>query len=146
VTIGVYSGAVFVNSGGLIVGASASIEVRRESDGVLASIFSDNAGASPLGNPFNADSNGRFSFFAAGLPPLGYMITITKDATSFQVRNQAIGTAQHADITPYGVNIIGAADAAQLVALLGYTEKFAKLEQLERLIRRGRMYAAQNLV
>lgn len=47
--------------------AGASIEVRTDAGGMgLSSLFSDRAGAVPIGNPFTADSNGFASFYVAG--------------------------------------------------------------------------------
>ena len=54
---------------------SAQVTVRLgSSSGALASLFSDNAGATPITNPFNADTNGFARFFAA---PGVYWISIT---------------------------------------------------------------------
>lgn len=51
-----------VNSSGDVVGAAA-VEVRLKSDDSLATIYSDETG-SALANPFTADANGRFEFWA----------------------------------------------------------------------------------
>lgn len=102
--LAIYSSAAFTNTSGVAVAASASVEVRREDTGALASIFSDVDGLNALANPFNADANGRFSLYAAGLS-LGYKITVTKDAVSHVLRHQAIGTAAQIDLpTPAGVS------------------------------------------
>lgn len=50
-------------AGNIIPGASVS--VYKESDGLLATIYSDRAGAVPLGNPFTADASGFAGFHAA---------------------------------------------------------------------------------
>lgn len=48
-------------------GVAASIEVRLEVPGQpLAALYSDRAGATPLGNPFTAGSDGSFGFHVAG--------------------------------------------------------------------------------
>jgi hypothetical protein len=94
-TLGIYSSASFVDdSGRPALAGSALVEVRRESDGALASIFSDRAGTSALGNPFVADSEGNFSFYAGALPE-GYKVTVTSGSSSMSLRNQPIGTAQY---------------------------------------------------
>lgn len=54
-----------VDASGNIV-PSASVEVRSESSGLLAQLYSDRAGTTPIGNPFNADANGFASFYVAG--------------------------------------------------------------------------------
>ena len=93
---GVYSGAaLYMNAGAFQPAAGASIEVRREVDNALATIFSDAAGT-PLANPFSADANGNFAFAAAGLA-LGYKVTVTKDAFTKILRNVQVGTAGELD-------------------------------------------------
>lgn len=95
--LGIYNGVAFINStSGPQFAANASIEVRRESDAQLASIFSDRAGVAPLSNPFNADTEGRFEFYAAGIDD-GYSVKVTKDLETYTLNNQPIGTAQERD-------------------------------------------------
>lgn len=98
-TMGIYSSAAFKSASGLSVGALAAVEVRREIDGVLASIFADRAGVTPLTNPFNADSTGRFNFYAAGLAD-GYRIDVTSGAETYTLRYQPIGMLQYLDEAP----------------------------------------------
>lgn len=88
------NGFAFKLSGETVVRApSASIEVRREDTGALASIYSDEAGTTPIANPSAfADSNGRFRFYAAGLVR-GYRIDITDGGFSASYRNVPVGTA-----------------------------------------------------
>lgn len=45
--------------------ANASVEVRKESDGALATIYSDRAGTTSISNPTTADANGFVQFYAA---------------------------------------------------------------------------------
>lgn len=106
-----YSSATFITSGGLAVGANASIEVRAEDSGSLAALFSDEAGTVPLANPFNADSQGFFVFYVAGRDR-GYQVKSTKDAEVRTLRNQAIGTAAQLDASTVGKGVIQAVDAA----------------------------------
>lgn len=114
-----YSSAAFTNAAGVAVAANATIEVRREIDGALATIWSDDAGASAIAQPgFVADSNGRFTFYAAGSLG-GYRIAVTKDAVTHTVFHQPIGTAGEVDVTAYTATFLGAADNAAMMTLLG---------------------------
>jgi hypothetical protein len=102
-----YSSVAFTLTGGLAVAPSATIEVRKELDGTLASIFSDKDGASPISQPgFVADANGRFTFYAAGIFE-GYKITITKNAEIVILRNVMV-----VDAGAKGVALMAAATTA----------------------------------
>ncbi|NIQ01601.1 MAG: hypothetical protein GWM98_15450 [Nitrospinaceae bacterium] len=95
--LGIYNGVAFTTTNGDVqVANAASIEVRREDTGALASIFSDRAGGTPLSNPFNADGEGRFEFYAAGLDQ-GYQVKVTKDAETYTLNNQPVGLARELD-------------------------------------------------
>jgi len=96
--LGNYSSVAFstVNSTVKVL-SNASVEVRKESDGLLASIFSDRAGVSPLANPFTTDAQGRFEFYAAGIAD-GYRVKVTKGSESHTLNNQAVGTLQERDV------------------------------------------------
>ncbi|MCH8172656.1 MAG: hypothetical protein IIA70_05020 [Proteobacteria bacterium] len=95
--LGIYSSTAFTLTGvDVKVAANASIEVRREDTGALASIFSDRAGGAGLANPFTADGEGRFNFYAAGLAE-GYQVKVTKDAESLTLNNQPVGLLQELD-------------------------------------------------
>jgi hypothetical protein len=109
--LAVYTSAAFSTASGLAVGASAEIEVRRESDGALASIFSDVDGTTPLANPFNADSEGRFAFYASGIAG-GYRVKVTKGAEVHTLRHQAIGTAAQVDYGAAGKAVLEASAVA----------------------------------
>jgi len=98
-SLGVFNSAAFTTAGGLTFGAAATIEVRKEFDGQLATIFSDVNGTAQIAQPgFVADAQGRFKFYAAGVQS-GYMITVTKagGGESWTLRNVPIGTAQYLD-------------------------------------------------
>lgn len=103
-TLAVCNNAALTSQSGLAVSALATIAVRRESDGVLASIFSDRDGLVPISQPgFAADAFGRFAFYAAGLLG-GYRITVTDAASpglSYTLRNVAIGTAAQLDVESF---------------------------------------------
>lgn len=78
-------------SGNIVTGAS--IEVRRESDNGLATLYSDRAGASPIANPFT-DSTGTGRFHAAGN---AYKVTATKGAFTRSFRYVPVGLAGESD-------------------------------------------------
>lgn len=52
-----------VVSGDVQIMSEASVEVRRSSDNALVSLFSDAAGASPLGNPYTTGTDGQITFY-----------------------------------------------------------------------------------
>lgn len=81
------------SQGNVIVGPN--VEVRRESDNALVSLFSDRAGATPRGNPFVGGGDGLIDFHVAGG---AYKITITKGSFSRTLRYVAIGTYAELDI------------------------------------------------
>lgn len=76
--------------------ANATITVRRESDGGLATIYSDRAGATPKSNPFTITSgdNGLVAFYAAGN---AYKVTAVSGAFTAELRYKGVGTAQEYD-------------------------------------------------
>lgn len=75
----------------------ASITVRREVGGSpLASIYSDRDGATPLGNPFTATTEGFAAFHAAGG---AYRIDASLGGFSRTWRYVGIGTSQEFDAT-----------------------------------------------
>lgn len=86
-TYGIWQGAVQDTYGNALV--SASVEVRRESDNGLATVFSTRTGTS-LTNPFTSDSNGMATFYAA---PGLYKITVTKGSSSRILRYVNVGIA-----------------------------------------------------
>lgn len=86
-----YNYLITDDSGNVVTGAS--IEVRRESDNVLATLYSDRAGASPIANPFT-DSTGTGRFHAAGA---AYKVTATKGALTRSFRFVAVGLAAEQD-------------------------------------------------
>ncbi len=124
---GIYNSNAFKNASGVQVVASANVEVRRESDSGLASIFSDRAGtagiaqvAYPGTTGFKADANGYFEFFAEGIDG-GYQVRVYSDDLVFDktVRYQATGTARERDASSFGASVMSAADKAAALALLG---------------------------
>ena len=92
---------------GFILGG-ASIDVRLESSGELATIFSDQTGAA-LSNPFTAGADGLARFYAdAGV----YKITATHTLVSSSFRNQQLGNAASRDVGISAENLVRYADAA----------------------------------
>lgn len=80
------------NDAGDVLG-SASVEVRDESTGALAVIYSSSTGAA-LGNPFTAGVDGLARFYAAAG---SYKITATSGTNTATYRHQPLGTSQYAD-------------------------------------------------
>ena len=86
--------ATIVDDAGNVIPA-ASIEVRREIGGQpLAPLYSDRLGATPIGNPFDADADGFAAFHVAGG---AYQIVATSGVFSRTWRYVAIGTAAELD-------------------------------------------------
>jgi hypothetical protein len=122
-----YSSAAFTSSTGVAVAPSASIAVRREDTGALASIWSDEAGASPLANPFTADpSDGSFTFYATGLRR-GYQVEASSAGKLARARNQPIGIAAQLDASAYGESLINAASDARAAEVLKSGRKLSML-------------------
>jgi hypothetical protein len=110
--LAIYRSAVFSTVAGLALAPSATITVKRESDGALAAIFSDEAGLVPKANPFTADAvTGAFEFYCVGLDR-GLWVRSQFNAEIVDARNQACGRAAMFDATAYGATIMGAADSA----------------------------------
>lgn len=85
------------------VQSGASVEVRSEVTGNLATIYSDRDGADQITNPITADANGFAAFHALGG---AYRITATKGAFSVTWRYVGVGTGGEKDFgdifTPRG--------------------------------------------
>ncbi len=71
----------------------ATVEVRKESDGLIAAIFSDRAGASPMANPFTT-LDGNVAYHVAGG---AYKVTATFGPYTKEFRYVAVGTLGEAD-------------------------------------------------
>lgn len=92
---------------------AASIEVRDETSGLLALLFSDRAGAVPLGNPFSADAGGFAGFFTEGG---AYRIAATSGVITGIRRYEPIGTAQELDFVPGAAAFLNVGTTAGTVA------------------------------
>src|SRR5690554_1281733 len=62
--LAVWQRTIVDEEGNVIPGAE--VEVRREEDGSLATLYADRAGETPLANPLAADMSGFVRFFAQG--------------------------------------------------------------------------------
>ena len=94
--LAIYTSAAWTANGGIEPAAGATVEVRSESTGGLASLFEDRDGSSGLDNPFTADAQGRFAFFVAGG---AYRVKATdEEGNSHTMEYQAVGTAQSRDV------------------------------------------------
>lgn len=82
----------------------ASITVLTEAAGnALAALKSDRLGATPLGNPFNADGNGFAAFHVVGG---SYRITATLGAFSKEFRYVGVGLSSETDGTQPGTGFL----------------------------------------
>ena len=133
--LGIYNSNAFKNvSGAAQIAASANVEVRRESDSALASIFSDRAGTTPIvqvaypgTNGFKTGANGDFQFFAAGLSG-GYQVRVYTDDLTLDktLRYQRTGTAGELDADPFWAAVLATATAAAARLALGFAAIAAK--------------------
>jgi hypothetical protein len=80
----VMQGVVQDSSGNAV--ASPTVEVRRESDNGLASLFSDRAGTTAIGNSFTGNADGTFRCYATPVSQ-GYKLTATSGALTVTLRN-----------------------------------------------------------
>ena len=82
-----------VNQDGSVI-SNAEVEVRRHSDGGLASLYSTRTGTGGLLNPYETDTNGLFEFFlVAG----AYEVTVTAPGFEAVYPYVAVGTAGEYD-------------------------------------------------
>jgi hypothetical protein len=111
---------------------NASVEVRSEDTGNLVQLYSDRAGASPIGNPFNADSNGFARFYVVGG---AYKITASAGSSSLDPwRHVPVGLFQERDtITAVDVAFDPTATGIPVDAV---TMQLA-IEDLDRRLREG---------
>ena len=87
-------------NGNVIV--APNVDVRRESDSGLATLYSDRNGSVPLGNPFVGDGDGLIAFHVTGG---AYKITVTKDSFSRVFRYVGVGTGSEADTLAAGSGV-----------------------------------------
>lgn len=103
--LGVCNGIAYNLSGSTPqIAPNAVIEVRREDNGALASIFSDEAGTTPITNPSDfTGANGIFTFYAVGISR-GYSVKVTDGAASYTLHNVPVGTAGQIDLPAIGTD------------------------------------------
>jgi len=78
----------------------ATVTVRNETTGLLATLYADKAGGTPLGNPFPADDNGAAAFYvAAGF----YKVTATMGTLIAEAQDANLGGMNAATYDPDGV-------------------------------------------
>lgn len=87
-----YTAAVLDAAGNAVPGCA--IEVRNEDTGLLARLYSDRDGLSPISNSFDA-TEATFSFHTTGG---AYRVRATKGAFSVEWRFVAVGTMQEQDV------------------------------------------------
>lgn len=91
--------ATIVDNDGVIL-PGASVEVRLESSGALATLFSDRDGSASLANPFTVGSDGLARFFVTGG---AYRITATSGSFSQSWRYVGVGRASETDQLAAGI-------------------------------------------
>lgn len=110
---------------------NASVAVYKESDGLLATIYSDRAGATPKSNPFTLSNSdyGLAFFHAAGG---AYKIVATDGSWSQTWRYEPVGLGAEYDVDAYisaGQAPVMAASRSALAALSSATYKSAWLNE-----------------
>ncbi len=114
-----YTGVAFVlGDDGITIKIApfATVTVRREDTGALASLFSDRDGSAGLTNPVTADEEGRFYFHAAGIEQ-GYRLIVVEAASpgaEHTLRYVPMGTFNEVSnpITTTGDLIVGGPSGA----------------------------------
>lgn len=106
-----YEGVAFGISGSSVVLAPlASVAVRREDTGALASLFSDRDGLVGIANPVTADAYGRWGFYSAATTD-GLRITVTEAASpglEYTMRHQKNGTLGELDFNTLTLALLAA--------------------------------------
>lgn len=87
----------------------ASVEVRNEATGLLASLFSDRAGVSGILNPITVGSDGLCAFYVDGG---AYQIVATLGADTVTFRYKGVGRAQEVDLDDIPSNAANLTDNA----------------------------------
>src|SRR5690625_1673677 len=94
----------------------AEIEVRREEDDSLATLYADRAGETPLANPLAADMSGFVRFFAQGD---AYTITAVGAGSTRTWRFDPTGRLQEFDRVSEALNTADGADTLETRKQLG---------------------------
>lgn len=113
--------ALIAIDGSVRLGDGATVEIRRESDDALPTLYSSAAGAAwTAGNPFTADSEGMFSVYLDGSPG-GYKITITKGSSQRVLRNVPVGELQNYDLDD--LPLLSDAELSAIAALVSAVDR-----------------------
>lgn len=108
------SAALLVVDNGFSVAGGATIEIRRESDNGLPTLYADaNGTAWTQGNPFTADAEGQFAVYTDGSAG-GYKVTVTKGSYQRVLHNVPVGELQY-----YDINSFNNLTDAELTAIAG---------------------------
>lgn len=97
--------------------ANASITVRRESDGALATLYTDRAGTIAAGNPVYSDADGFAYFHVVGD---AYRIDVASGSYSQTLRYVAVGLAAESDSVIVGISYILSSSTSAAVPGDGY--------------------------
>jgi len=127
--LGIYTGAAFrVVSGDVVAAPNADVEVRYESTGSLvpvSALFEDVDGETQkAANPFQADANGNYHFYAIGVEE-GYRVKSTKDGFTFTLRHQ------HVQSPPPALLIDAAITQGRLTGTTGVPVTIADVTAIE---------------
>jgi hypothetical protein len=90
-------------NGDVVIVNNPQVEVRRESDGQLATIYEDVQGTTPLLNPFTAEANGTVRFYADETDL--YQVKISKPPVAQTLRHQGVSITADLDALQGLVNV-----------------------------------------
>ena len=121
--LAVWQRTIVDEEGNVIPGAE--IEVRREEDDSLATLYADRAGETPLANPLAADMSGFVRFFAQGD---AYTITAVGAGSTRTWRFDPTGRLQEFDRVSDALGIAGGADTAETRRQLGTFSSVAEVQ------------------
>lgn len=121
--LSVWQRTIVDEEGNVIPGAE--IEVRREEDGGLATLYADRAGETPLANPLAADTSGFVRFFVQGG---AYTITAVGAGSTRTWRFDPTGRLQEFDRVSDALAVDDGADTAEARSLLGTFSTVADVE------------------
>lgn len=112
--LAVWQRTIVDEEGNVVPGAD--VEVRREEDGSLATLYADRAGETPLANPLAADMSGFVRFFAQGD---AYTITAVGAGSTRTWRFDPTGRLKEFDRISDALAVDDGADTAEARSLLG---------------------------
>lgn len=121
--LAVWQRTIVDEEGNVVPGAE--IEVRREEDGSLATLYADRAGETPLSNPFAADMSGFVRFFAQGD---AYTITAVGAGSTRTWRFDPTGRLQEFDRVSEALKTADGADTLETRKQLGTFSTVAEVE------------------